>query len=428
MKLSSLARSWLTLAILVRLSLQMDILNKGILFPCSTVLSATNRYYLLYGLELEADLDKTFIVPGSSTQVRVLINFCKKVNQSTVDTDKQTHGSPLLILGKDEPAYALSYFDGYLNSTTWTVVSDSFEMSPNISVPVLKISGANKWEGDSTKLVDSNFTILCDENVMTSNQFVESFSLLSFNLSKKHIEFTARSKYACGHVIPVSLNIPRVITVWIAGLIGFTLTCFGFRVLRTTLVVAMFIIGLCIGVSEVLENSSVLHWSWVSYTIYAIIIISMGFVLSYSAFFLPTGAIYLLALYIGHALATLICDNYDIKSRLYLGYLLIHVILLVASLIIFRNNLNNCKFAFTAVIGSIMMMIAYSNYKYPDRGLSFTDFIQLDSLQAASKTYLGTFFLAVIISVIGFKVQKDQHSRAGDEGIENGVDELLNQQ
>lgn len=423
--------SWIMLclafALLIECSSQMDVLNKGIVFPCSTVLAATNKFYVLYGLELDRDINKTFTIPGRNAIVTVQMNFCKKIGQSHLDIDRQSFGSPLMVVNGTQKPYAISYFDGYLNSTDWKIVHESVPVAGNSSIDAIKIAGTNKWAGQKSSLIDTNFTILCNQDITSAEKFLDTLTMTSFNEKDKIATFVAQSKVACGHHIPISLNVPWIATVWLAGLVGLVLVCYGFKVLRTSLVVIMFLLGIGIGVGEILENSSVMQWTWISFTFFGIVALLMGFILSYSAFFLPTGAIYVLALYVGYSLAAAICDKFDIKSRLYSGYLFIHAVFLAGSLLLFKINLNNCKFAFTAALGACLLMIAYSNYRYPDQGLSFSDF-QLDRLGKTFKQYTFTLILAVVFAILGFRAQKEMHSRAGDENNANGIEEILDQQ
>ena len=416
--------SLLTLAAVTRGRL---FFNQGLLFPCVFFEPKTGKLLMLYELQQSIDIKTVFTLSDGEGQNRtrsfnVTMNFCKFAGDFEKE-DLQTNGAIMINENGVPKTYALSYSDGFLNSTVWNI-----EYNPNLGpAGVITIKGLNDWQGLKTEIINSTFNIYCNQESKNADDFKKSLKLVSFTSGDDgEIVFEGSSKFACGFNAQFLVQWDSRVLMAIYLVIGIGMLGMGYKLLRWSMTVSFFMLGIIIAASEILDNTVLLQWKWISWTLFPLIILGIGFILSYSAFYFPTGAVYLFAIYLGHIGATLITDYYFIEDRFFVGYLLVHAIFLIGSLAIFRTNLSTCKFAFTSFFGAWLIMVAYTNLRYKSKGL------YIDSILKPGTTFMlypFTFIIMVLMAILGFWVQRSFFKARVDAELENQeIDEFMQQQ
>lgn len=400
--------------------------NRGLLFPCVFYEQTSGKLLVLYGLQQEADYNEYFtVVPsGGKTpkNLKVSLNFCKMASKLN-NTDLQTIGSSIISDGAEGKTYALSYSDGYLNSTTWSLYYNKDAQD----VDILVIKGDNSWTGFQTQVIDPTFMIYCDQSVSTPGDFTKSLKMTSFTGGPLgSVTFEGKSKYACGFDTSFFKSSDKRFVYGAVATLGFLLLILGYCILKWTITLSLFLLGCCLAASEIFDNSTIGTWGKFAWIVFGFIILGLGFSLSYSGYYFPTGAIYLFAIYLGHLAATAVSDYFSIHDRFFVGYILVHLAFLIGSLAIFRKNLNNCKFCFTAMIGGWLLLFTYTNLRYQEAGLYLDGILKPADV---FKLYPLSSVAVISLVVIGFFSQRSIFkSQAQQDGANAEVDEFMQQQ
>jgi hypothetical protein len=402
--------------------------NRGILFPCVFFEKTTGKLLILYGLQQEEDLVQHYTVSPSpglpQSSLKVTLNFCKMTTLDKLDTlNLQSQGSSYIEDTTQYNTYALSYSDGYLSSTSW---SFAFENDANEN-SALVIRGDNNGTSLKTKIVQPTIRIYCDQAITTAAEFRSTLNMTKFTTTPSPaVTFEGRSKHACGISASFILSTDIRIIYGTFACLGFLLLILGYCILKWTITLSLFLLGCCLAASEIFDNSTIGTWGKFAWIIFSLIIIGLGFSFSYSGYYFPTGAIYLFAIYIGHLAASALSDYFSMQERFYVGYLLVHATFLFCSLAVFRKNLNNCKFCFTASLGGWCLLFAYTNLRYNQNGLYLDAILKpSDVFKAYPLTSLGVLalvFFGIFCQTQIFKKQAEQ------EGANAEIEEFMQQQ
>lgn len=405
--------------------------NRGLLFPCVFFEPQTGKLLMLYGLQQVKDFRKNFSVPSikpgePASQYEVTGNFCKMTNNDLDNVNTESIGAMLIRKLDSEDPYALSYSNGYLDSTQWSIKYEGDdENSQSIIIKGTSGKKANR------RIADPTFRIYCDKAVTTSQGFIDSFKLVSVTADPKgegnsQVVFEGKYSLACGWDAKFLSEADARFLMVVYVVLGLLLLMLGYSVLRWTLTISLFVLGCLLTASEIFDNTTISMWGKLSWTIFMLIIFGLGAVLSYSAFYFPTGAIYLGSIFLGHILAQIISDYFEIAKHLYVAHILLHAAFLLASIAVFKNNLNNCKFAFTALLGGWLLLMVYTNVRYNGAGL------YLDSLlrpTEAFRQFPVSAVLACLVAFCGFLFQRRVYkSQTERDGPNAEVDEFMEQQ
>ena len=379
-------------------TMQSDIINRGVVFPCIFYVQSVDKYYNLYPMVTQEGGS----VVNSFSMLKY--NICRnvEVNDDSKMMAPQTFGSMYFTDFIGMKNYALSYYDSLFNTTIWTIESyQEKDDGGTIIVEGVQINGINNWENDG--LLNSTIIMKCDKSV-EGQDYKQTMGAAKVD---GRILIQIKTEFACGHEIPriVSMNHWVVSVYYICA--GVALISIGYKILNLTLMVLGFFLGIAVSLICVLQGSNPNDWGASEKTAYLTYSLSMALILSYSSFYFPPGALYGSAIFVGYVLSDITCRRFEIKDRLYVAYLALIVALPILGILIAHKFNRSVKYVFTSWVGSMHLVLFYDSVSSKTSINSFADFIDYQH-------YINNPFIIIVFiisAILGLNIQHTVHSK-----------------
>lgn len=372
-------------------ALQSDIINRGTLFPCMFYLSKPQRYFYLYPMQL--DQDSTVFADEYSFTMNVCERVKVPLNRAV---SPPSFGSMYFVDKASDSTFVTSYHDGFMNTTRWSVD----EIDPGVGGSGgwigVEINGTNYWDGNG-KLLNSTIRIKCDVAVV-GYDYVNSVKV---EKTADRLVVTMSSEFGCGYELSETLKLDEWIFKVYYLVAGLLLVVIGYKILKLTLVVGCFFIGLCISTISVFEGSNPNNWGTVAKVSYLVFSLSMACILAHSSYYFPHGALYGCSLFLGLTLADLFCSRFDVKERLFVGYLALNFFTPAGLIYFFHRNYQNCTYLFTSLLGSAHLLLFVDHVYHWKIFNSFVDLLDLRKYQQ----YKSLVLITAVILIVGWNLQ-----------------------
>lgn len=375
----------------VSLARQSDIINRGTLFPCMFFIPKAHRYFYLYPMQLDHD-STLFAAEYSFT-----MNVCERVKiPSSRSLSPPSFGSMYFTDMASGSTFATSFHDGFMNSTRWSVDEIAAGDGSPGGWTGVEINGTNYWD-DSGRLLNSTIRIRCDAEVVGFD-YVNS---VKAEKTDDRLTITMSSEFGCGYELSEALKVDEWVFRVYYLVAGLLLVVVGYKILRLTLVIGCFFIGLCVSIISVYEGSNPNNWGSTAKASYLVFSVSMGFILAHSSFYFPHGALYGCSLFLGLTLAELVCSRFDVKERLFVGYLALNFFTPAGLIYFFHRNYQNCTYIFTSLLGSAHLLLFIDHVAQWKIFNSFVDL--LDTRKYAQ--FKSLVIIAAVLVIFGWHCQ-----------------------